>query len=212
MISRLPAPDASRNAPPRILSKVRKLRTKAFMTCQAFQLEPGHYWKARPGHRILIVDNGAVRFDFPRDWTLYSRPAYACLLDKTAVDYSCAVTVSAKRLPISTAPIPLEGYLREIAQTDDLEEASSSDAVRIFRPPLEAGWVELRFMDPVQRREARKRVCIARAGLTRAVITFDFWPEDELRHFWSWNTILETLVVGDYIEDPLTGRRREQRG
>jgi len=178
----------------------------------AYPLEPGHGWRARPGHRILIVDNGAVRFDFPKEWTLYSRRNYACLLDGTVPDYSCAVTASARRIPISAAVIPLEPYLREIAQTDDLEEASCGDVLRIFRPPLEAGWVEWRFTDPVQRCEARKRVCIARAGCTRAVITFDFWPEDELRHFWAWNTILETLVVGDYLEDPTTGRRREQRG
>jgi hypothetical protein len=182
------------------------------MKVHAYQLEPGHEWKARPGHRILIVDNGAVRFDFPREWSLCSQPGFACLLDGTILDYSCAVTVSARRIPVSVAGFSLEPYLLEIAKMDDLEDASCSDAVRIFRPPLEAGWVEWRFADPVQRCEARKRICIARSGCTRAVITFDFWPEDELRHFWAWNTILETLVVGDYIEDPATGRRREQRG
>ena len=39
----------------------------------AYPLEPGHGWRARPGHRILIVDNGAVRFDFPKEWTLQAR-------------------------------------------------------------------------------------------------------------------------------------------
>jgi len=28
----------------------------------------------------------------------------------------------------------------------------------------------------------------------------------------AWDTLMDTLVVGDYIADPLTGRRRMQRG
>jgi hypothetical protein len=27
-----------------------------------------------------------------------------------------------------------------------------------------------------------------------------------------WTTLLETLAVGDYLENPATGRKREQRG
>lgn len=72
--------------------------------------------------------------------------------------------------------------------------------------------IEVGFKSPLDQRDCRKRVCIARSGNTRAVITSDYWPEDELRHFWTWHTILETLVVGDYFDDPATGRRREQRG
>lgn len=182
------------------------------MKIQALEVHPGHQWKAKPGHRILIINNGAVRFDFPTEWNLYSGSECACLLDGSVCDYTCALTVSAKQIPITVAGISLGLYLREITQTANLEDTSCTDPVRIFRPPLEAGWVEWRFTDPTGRREVRKRVCIARAGCTRAVITFDFWPEHELSHFYSWNTILETLAVGDYIEDPLTGRRREKRG
>lgn len=182
------------------------------MKIQALQIHPGHQWKAKPGHRILIINNGAVRFDFPTEWNLYSGSEYACLLDGSVGDYTCVLTVSAKQIPITVAGISFGLYLREIMQMDNPGDSYCTNPVRIFRPPLEAGWVEWRFIDPAQHREARKRVCIARAGCTRALITFDFWPEHELRHFYAWNTIVETLVVGDYIEDPLTGQRREKRG
>ena len=49
-------------------------------------------------------------------------------------------------------------------------------------------------------------------GRILATIVFDFWPEYELDFHDPWATLLETLAVGDYIEDPATGRRREKRG
>jgi hypothetical protein len=180
------------------------------MGIQALQLDPSHQWKARPEHRILIVDGGAVRFDFPKDWNLYSGPKYVALFDASPLDYTCVLTVSAKRISISQAMIPFGLYVREITQPDE-PGVHYGNVIRIFRPPLEAAWFEMRFFDPYGR-AACKRVCFARAGCTRALITFDFRPHDELRMFRPWNTVMETLVVGDYVEDPVTGRKREKRG
>jgi len=81
-----------------------------------------------------------------------------------------------------------------------------------FRPPLEAVWAEMRVLDSEERREICTRLCLARADCTQALVIFDFRPEDELTLYPVWNTLLATLSVGDYLEDPATGRRRAKRG
>jgi hypothetical protein len=182
------------------------------MSIEALQLVPNHIWKARPGNLILCVDRGAVRFEYPKDWILYSGSECVCLLDGMFEKFTCVLAVAARRTSIGSSVIPLTLYMNEICRPDRPEVMSCGDVVWIFRPPLEAAWFETSFLDPIERREARRRVCIARAGCTRTIITFDFRPDDELRHYSAWSTVMETLVVGEYIEDPETGRRREKRG
>jgi hypothetical protein len=112
------------------------------------------------------------------------------------------------------ATIPVTDLLREITipDTDTRPITHRGPIHQIFRPPLEAAWRQMYFEEPVRHREACTRLCLGRGGLTLATIVFDFWPEDELQFYSAWNNLLETLAVGDYIEDPTTGRKREKRG
>ena len=77
---------------------------------------------------------------------------------------------------------------------------------------MEAAWRQMCFIDNLQRQDARTRVCLARGGRTLATIVFDFWARDEARLHDMWTVLLDTLAVGDYIDDLATGRKREQRG
>ncbi len=56
------------------------------------------------------------------------------------------------------------------------------------------------------------RVCAARAEGTQAILVFDFQMQDRDVLAGVWETLTATLVVGDYIEDPTTGKRRMRRG
>ena len=110
--------------------------------------------------------------------------------------------------------VPMRELLREIT-TEDVDPRPANfrgPVIGVYRPPMEAAWREMRYIDSVQGREASTRVCLARGGRTLATIVFDFWPEDELEFHDPWTVLLETLAVGDYLEDPATGRRREKRG
>ena len=178
---------------------------------QAIQLNPSHVWKAAPQHKILVIDGGAVRFDFPRDWVVLPRARHVCLFDQLP-SYRCALAISWRHVPPETAALSV-GYLMNQTYSAELRPIlHRGEVIRYFNIPLEAAWIQLRVMDLEERREALTRMCIARAGCTQALILFDFWPEDELKLFDAWETVLRTLVVGDYIEDPTTGHRREKRG
>ena len=72
--------------------------------------------------------------------------------------------------------------------------------------------MQLRIADAASGAEKSTRVCVARADRTQAVIVFDFHSEDEASLSSVWQTLLDTLVIGDYIADPTTGRRRMKRG
>ena len=45
------------------------------------QLQSGHHWKASPGCRILLIDSGAVRFDYPSKWVVRPTAKYVFLID-----------------------------------------------------------------------------------------------------------------------------------
>jgi len=179
----------------------------------ALQLQSNGVWKARPGCRVLIIDGGALRFDYPQDWILHAGADSVCLVAPDLPERPTVLAASVKRISMPASMIPLELYMREIAEFDPRVLADvGGDFVRVRRPPLEAGWVESHLTDPRDGREISKRICFARAGCTRALIAFQSWLEDRARMDAVWETVLDTLAVGDYLEDIATGRRREKRG
>src|SRR5262245_49019752 len=79
----------------------------------AVQLNPGHGWKAAPGCRILIVDGGAVRLDFPETWTVISMPKYVCVMDRCPPENRSLLAIAWRRFPISAFGIPLTPLINE---------------------------------------------------------------------------------------------------
>jgi hypothetical protein len=186
--------------------------TARFMKMHVTQLGPNHKWKAKPGCRILVLNRGAVRFEFPKDWMVCGASRYVCLIDRLPPDDSCSLMVSCRQIPFRATILYLPGLLQEITSDEARRATRRGHVVRLFRPPLEAAWLETRFIQDEHGTEACTRVCLARANCTQAIFVLDFWPEDEMRIYPVWKTLLETLTIGDYLEDPATGRRREKRG
>src|SRR5213075_734687 len=102
--------------------------------------------------------------------------------------------------------------LEEWVKGEDRQVLQRGEAIGFHRWPLEAAWLQLRVVDPAFCREKSTRVCVARADRTQALIVLDFHPEDDQFLDGIWNTLMDTLAVGDYIADPTTGRRRMRRG
>ena len=73
------------------------------------------------------------------------------------------------------------------------------------RPDLEVAWADYHFIDPVLKRQAYTRLCIARGSLIQALITFDYWPEDAARLAAVWAEVIRSLQLGRYINDPTVG-------
>jgi hypothetical protein len=183
---------------------------------KAFVVHPDQTgsWNSRSGYRILVIENGGLRFHFPNDWCAGLDSKFVRIVDREPPNDRCSLMVSCRHISTPMACFPIRELLREIT-TDGAAERPILDrgpVISVFRPPLEAAWRQMRFVDALQRQDACTRVCLARGGRTLATLVFDFWAKDELCFHDMWTTLLETLAVGEYIADPSTGRRRELRG
>ena len=170
------------------------------------ELAKNHAWRSRPGCRIFVADQGAVRFDFPQDWVVIPGSDSIKLHDKEPPDDDCVLAVSYLRLP----PIDWSGIrvssLVEVANRGDTRPIYDwGSIVETRRGDLEIAWREMRFVDPVEQREAYSRVCIARQGPIQALITFEFWESDAERGNAVWDTVLESLELDEHIADPTRG-------
>jgi hypothetical protein len=178
----------------------------------AIPLQSGHEWKAAPGCRILLIDNGAVRFDFPRDWVVRSTPKYVFVIDRYPPDDRCLLAVSWRRIPARALTVSAASLLDKLAPPETRPEDHRGKTVRVFRPPLEVAWTETRFIEPLYGSEVCTRMCVARAECTQTVLLLDYRAGSESVVDAFWKTLLDTLVVGEYIEDFRTGRKYAKRG
>jgi hypothetical protein len=170
------------------------------------KLRKGHSWRAAPGCRIFVADRGAVRFDFPQDWVVVPESDCIKLHDKAPPDDDCTLAVSYMRLPpIDWAGLPVASLV-ETANEGDERPIYDFGPIHERRKGLMAiAWREMRFIDPNGNREARSRLCLAREGRIQALITFEFWADDEEPSNKVWETVLETLQLGESISDPTGG-------
>ena len=177
-----------------------------------FQLAPNHVWKAAPGCRILVVDNGGLRCDIPHDWIVYTPGTHVFAIDRFPPENRSLMAISCRRVSSEVIAIPLQLVLEEWVLAEDRRVVQRSEPVRFYRWPLQAAWMQLRVTDSDPRRDKSTRVCVARADRTQALVILDFPSLDEPSVEGAWQTLMDTIVVGDYIADPVTGKRRMQRG
>jgi hypothetical protein len=179
---------------------------------RAMQLQSGHRWKAAAGCRILLIDGGAVRFDYPEKWIVRPTPKYVFIIDRCPPDDHCLLAVSWRRVPIRALGLSTGALLDRLAPTETRPGDDRGETVRLFRPPLEAAWTETRFIEPIYGGEVCTRMCVARADCTQAVFLLDYRPGSESAVEAVWKVLLETLVVGEFMDDPETGLRHARRG
>lgn len=177
-----------------------------------FQLAPNHVWKAAPGCRILVVDNGGMRCDIPYDWIVYCPRTHVFAIDRFPPDNRILLAISCRRVSSEIIAIPLRRILEEWVTGEDRRVVERGLPIRFHRWPLEAEWMQLRVRGSEPRQDKTTRVCVARADRTQSLIILDFHSVHEAAIETAWRTLMDTLAVGDYIADPLTGRRRIQRG
>jgi len=174
-----------------------------------YKLRPDHTWRASPGYGVFVADRGAVRFEFPSGWTMKPGPDSIRFTDRKPPDDDCLLQVSVQRCPpdLDWTLLPLPELLADIVREDKRGLTVCGDTHYERRLDLELAWVEARFTDPNENREARSRSCFARDSEVQAFITMDFWPEHTARFHPVWAHVLETVRVGQYIEDPTRGPR-----
>lgn len=176
---------------------------------ERYELPQGNGWTAKSGYKILVLDRGAVVLEFPGAWIVQPGRHQTDIRDRpTGAESSCVLAVSYLRLPAADwSELPLSRLLLDVAEADDRERIGLGPMIEVGRAGLEVAWTEARVVDPGERREARSRMCLARGGRIQCLITFDFWPEDEVRHVPVWDHMLGSLRLGARVNDPTSGKR-----
>lgn len=168
-----------------------------------FKLPRRHRWKAKPGHKIFVADRGAVRFEYPAEWVVIPGADSIKFHDREPPHDDCLLQFSLMRLPpgVDWTDLPLTRLVEEIVSKDPREIIVQNDIVTIERPDLELAWIEVRFVDPNERREACSRSCLGRGSDLQPFLTMDFWLEDLGRFGPVWDDVLQSIQLGLYIPD-----------
>jgi hypothetical protein len=170
------------------------------------RLKDNHTWKAPSGYKIVVLERGAVSFNVPTKWIVAKTQPFE-LNDAEPPNDNARISVSYWQFPpeIDWKGLPLEGLL--IQSTNDLkmEILERSEVFHSDRKDIEIVWVQHRFLDPKEKREAFTRILVGRAFGVHVLVTCDFWVDDAKKLKPVWDEILRSLQLGRYIADPLQG-------
>jgi hypothetical protein len=174
------------------------------MSVQKLKLKANHTWRSKPGYSICVLDRGAVRFDYPSSWKVDMAEGAVYLHDREPSIESCDLGVSIFRVPMeSIAELPIEEMLTH-SLGSDRNAYEQSEIRRLQRGDLEVVWLEQRYIEKTQKRDARFRTAIARGPLV-ALITMNYWSSRAAGLERVWEEVLRTLQLGMYVQDPTAG-------
>jgi len=171
------------------------------------RLKDNHSWQAPKGYKIVVADRGAVSFNIPESWLLVKMEPHLELNDNAPPNDDARLSMSFWQTSpgIDWTGLPLEPLLLQSSQDSDLEILEQSDIHKSPRTDIELIWIERRFIDPVEKREAYTRIALARGFNVHVLITCDFWVDDAPRLRPIWDETLRSLQLGRHIEDPTKG-------
>jgi hypothetical protein len=172
---------------------------------EVLQLSEHHRWKARPGCRIFVADRGKLRLDFPEGWVWSKDDDSFEFRDREPPDDRCTLAVSLWVAPGIAGEVPLAQLVAAALRGGKRAPTAESEVFTEQHGALELAWAEMRFVDPQERREALSRLCLAREGSLQALLTLDFWPEDEEWVRRVWDDLLASLELNRPIADPRLG-------
>jgi hypothetical protein len=173
---------------------------------ETLELKDNHNWSSKPGCKVFVAGRGAVRFDVPGDWHFEPQEKSFRFTDKKPPDEDCCLEVSFNLFPQADfSDFPLGATLKKIAKDDSRNVVECGEVVRVKRQTAKIVWIQLKFIDAEENREAYSRICIGLGSGVQCLITFDYWVDDADRLVPVWDTVLETLVLGLFIRDPRTG-------
>lgn len=172
-------------------------------------LAANHSWKAPKGYKIMVLDRGTISFNIPQDW-IVAKLEPVEIHDGEPPNDNARISVSFWRLPpgVDWSGLPLPKLLM-----DSLKGGSESTVkmlergklVEANRDGMEMVWVQSRFLDLPQNREAYSRVAVVRGFNVAALISFDFWVDDAKKLQSVWDELLRSIILGRSIADPTKG-------
>jgi len=174
------------------------------MSVEKFKLKGNHTWKSKPGYSICVLDRGLVRFDYPSNWIVETEEGAVLLHDREPSIESCDLGVSLFRMPPEViADVPMDEMLVDSLGTER-KAYQQSEIHHVERGDLEISWLEQRYVDAGQNRDARFRVALAR-GAVICLISMNYWSDRAAGLERVWEEVLRTLMLGMHVEDPTAG-------
>lgn len=174
---------------------------------KTLRMKDDHTWDAPKGYKIVVADRGAVSFNVPRSWIVAKLEPHLELNDRKPPDDDARLSMSFWRTPpgIDWTGLPLAPLLLKSSEETEMEVLETGPLVSVPRDDLELMWIERKFIDPKEKREAYTRIAMARGFDVHVLITCDFWVDDAKRIRPVWDEALRSLQLGRVIEDPTKG-------
>ena len=184
-----------------------KYKPKKSPKSTTMRLKDDHTWKAPDGYKIVVIDRGLVSFNIPESWVVTDMEPFT-VRDAPVPDDKAGLQVTAFRLPphIDMSGLPLAPMLlNATANPKTYQVLVRSELIRDPRSDIELVWLEDRFLDPKEKREAYSRNATARGFNVQVLITFSYWVEHQSWCTPIWEEALRSLQLGRVIADPLKG-------
>ena len=163
------------------------------------RLKPDYRWTTKPGYSALVADRGALRFDIPKAWVVVPEDDGIKVYDRRPPDDDCRLQFSVFPMPpaIDWSGLSLKELLANATEGEDEREIERGPVHYERSADLELAWRQIRWLDPVQQREAWTRHCLARGAGIHSLITLDMWPEDAPRLDPGWAEVLRSMRLGE---------------
>lgn len=173
---------------------------------KSMRLKDNHTWQAPPGHKIVVIDRGVASFHIPDSWVVTDMKPFT-LRDKPVPDDNAGLQVTTFNLPpgVDWTGLPLAPLLDQATKDSNQEVLARTEIVTYPRDDIELVWLEDRFLDPGENREAYSRHAAGRGFDVQILITFSFWVVDAAWCLPVWDEVLRSLQLGRKIDDPLKG-------
>lgn len=175
-----------------------------------FTLKEDHGWKAPPGFGIIVIERGAIRFNYPEGWLVNVDDDSLKVRDCPEPGDNCVIAVSRMRLPLELADqVPVRQLVDMSGHNPELDVLEQKKAVDASRDGVEMAYSECRHMDKKEQREVITRLAIAREHGVYCLITVDFWKDRSAEFEAVWTELLRSLTLGMYVQDPTVGPRTQ---
>lgn len=191
---------------------------------QDFRLPENHGWTAKPGNRIFVANQGAVRFEVPNTWILdmpKGSRSFVFYDKKPEADADIRLDVRVMYLAAAAPSVdwsqvtpwnqpPITDWLTKHLANDERKPTRVGAPLTLNLGDTTVAWAEMDFIDPVEKRPAHSRVCYAMktSAALLAMIAMDYWADHADRARPVWSDVLGTLKIGEYIESPFHGPDR----
>jgi len=182
-------------------SKNKKKYTKTVLP-----MAKNHSWKAPPGYQIAVIDRGAVSFNFPAGWMIKGFDPLE-IHDGDPPNDNARIMVTVFNVPrgVDWSGLPLGPLLLNAVQGGEIKILERSVVHEEPRTDIQVMWLQQKFRDPVEPRDAYSRIAMARGQRVHVLITFDFWVDQAEQMTPVWDEVLRSLLLDRVIQDPTKG-------